>query len=103
MPVWGLHITNFSSAIKRMSNLSNLPQELDRRLALLDEKLDRIIELIGPVHSHAEWVDRLRARFHNMGLMRNTPRVKVGESEVGDPPRYLHVPYPVGEAGDSKV
>jgi hypothetical protein len=41
-----------------------------------------------------------------MGLMRNTPRVKVGEvgeSQVGDPPRYLHVPYPVGEAGDSKV
>ena len=86
--------------------MSNLPLELDVRLALLDEKLDKILELLGPVHSHAEWVDRLRARFHTMGLMRNTPQVKVGEvreSQVGDPPRYLHVPYPVGEAGDSKV
>ena len=86
--------------------MSNLPLDLDVRLALLDEKLDKILELLGPVHSHAEWVDRLRARFHNMGLMRNTPRVKVGEvgeSQVGDPPRYLHVPHPVGEAGDSKV
>ena len=51
----------------------------------------------------AEWVDRLRVKFQNMGLMRNTPRVKVGVPEVGDPPRYLHVPHPVGEAGDSKV
>jgi hypothetical protein len=82
---------------------SSLPLELDRRLALLDEKLDKVIELLEPVHSHAEWVDRLRARFHNMGLMRNAPRVKVGEPEVGDPPRYLHVPYPVGETGDGKV
>ena len=80
-----------------------MDENVERRLALLDEKLDKILELLEPVHSHAEWVDRLRARFHNMGLMRNTPRVKVGESEVGDPPRYLHVPYPVGEAGDSKV
>lgn len=86
-----------------MSSLSNLPLELDRRLALLDEKLDKILELLEPVHSHAEWVDRLRVKFQNMGLMRNTPRVKVGEPEVGDPPRYLHVPHPVGEAGDSKV
>ena len=59
-----------------------------------------------PAAEQAEWVDRLRVKVQNLGLMRNTPRVKVGEvreSQVGDPPRYLHVPYPVGEAGDSKV
>ena len=80
-----------------------MDEHVERRLALLEEKLDKILELLEPVHSHAEWVDRLRVKFQNMGLMRNTPRVKVGESEVGDPPRYLHVPYPVAEPGDEKV
>ena len=80
-----------------------MDEHVERRLALLEEKLDKILELLEPVHSHAEWVDRLRVKFQNMGLMRNTPRVKVGVPEVGDPPRYLHVPHPVGETGDSKV
>ena len=80
-----------------------MDEHVERRLALLEEKLDKILELLEPAHSHAEWVDRLRVKFQNMGLMRNTPRVKVGVPEVGDPPRYLHVPHPVGEAGDSKV
>lgn len=49
----------------------------------LDEKLDnvhtdikRLIVMLEPVHSHAEWVDGLRARLHSIGLMRNTPRIE---------------------------
>jgi len=47
------------------------------------EKLDevhtdvkRLIVMLEPVHSHAEWVDGLRARLHSIGLMRNTPRIE---------------------------
>ena len=49
----------------------------------LYEKLDnvhtdvkRLIVMLEPVHSHAEWVDGLRARLHSIGLMRNTPRIE---------------------------
>ena len=36
----------------------------------------RLIVMLEPVHSHAEWVDGLRARLHNIGIMRNTPRIE---------------------------
>uniref|UniRef100_A0A6C0H2X8 Uncharacterized protein n=1 Tax=viral metagenome TaxID=1070528 RepID=A0A6C0H2X8_9ZZZZ len=35
----------------------------------------RLIVMLEPVHSHAEWVDGLRSRLHSIGLMRNTPRI----------------------------
>ena len=38
--------------------------------------IKRLIEMLEPVHSHAEWVDGLRARLHNIGLMRNTSRIE---------------------------
>ena len=75
---------------------------IEARLGAMEEKLDKILELVGPVHSHAEWVDGLRARLHRLGLVRNTPKLE-GVAQVGDPPRYLHVPYPVAEPGDEKV
>jgi hypothetical protein len=47
------------------------------------EKLDnvhtdvkRLLVMLEPVHSHAEWVDGLRARLHSIGLMSNTPRIE---------------------------
>jgi hypothetical protein len=49
--------------------------ELEARLAGIEARLDRVLELLAPVHSHAEWVDGLRARLHGLGLVRNTPRV----------------------------
>ena len=36
----------------------------------------RLIVMLEPVHSHAEWVDGLRSRLHSLGLMRNTPRIQ---------------------------
>ena len=36
----------------------------------------RLIVMLEPVHSHAEWVDGLRSRLHSLGLMRNTPRIE---------------------------
>jgi hypothetical protein len=36
----------------------------------------RLIVMLEPVHSHAEWVDGLRSRLHSIGLMRNTPRIE---------------------------
>lgn len=36
----------------------------------------RLIVMLEPVHSHAEWVDGLRARLHSIGLMMNTPRIE---------------------------
>jgi hypothetical protein len=41
----------------------------------IEQKLDRVLAMLSPVHSHAEWVDGLRTRLHGLGLVRNTPRV----------------------------
>ena len=76
---------------------------LEARMVSMEEKLDKLLKLLEPVHAHAEWVDGLRSRLHRMGLVRNTPRVEVGPSQVSEPPRYLHVPYPQSEVGDGKV
>jgi hypothetical protein len=81
---------------------------LEARLAAMDQKLDHILELIAPVHAHAEWVDGLRSKLHRMGLVRNSPGLLksaggVGVSQLGDPPRYLHVPYPSPKPGDGEV
>ena len=47
---------------------------VDERLARIERKLDAVLAMLEPVHSHAEWVDGLRSRLHSIGLMRNTPR-----------------------------
>jgi hypothetical protein len=49
---------------------------IDARLDLIESKLDAILAMLAPVHSHAEWVDGLRARLHSIGLMCNTPRLE---------------------------
>ena len=38
--------------------------------------IKKLITMLEPVHSHAEWVDKLRARLHSIGIMRNTPRLE---------------------------
>ena len=48
----------------------------DERLERIERKLDAVLAMLEPVHSHAEWVDGLRARLHSIGLMRNTPRIE---------------------------
>jgi len=48
---------------------------LDARLQSIEAKLDHVIAMLEPVHSHAEWVDGLRARLHGLGVMSNTPRI----------------------------
>ena len=45
------------------------------RLDAIERKLDAVIAMLEPVHSHAEWVDGLRARLNRIGLMRDTPRL----------------------------
>jgi hypothetical protein len=47
---------------------------VDERLVRIERKLDAVLAMLEPVHSHAEWVDGLRSRLHSIGLMRNTPR-----------------------------
>ena len=46
------------------------------RLDQIEQKLDTVIALLRPVHSHAAWVDDLRSRLHSVGIMRNTPRLE---------------------------
>lgn len=48
------------------------PAELEARLVAIERKIDAVIAMLEPVHSHAAWVDALRARLHGMGLVRNT-------------------------------
>ena len=47
---------------------------VDERLVRIERKIDAVLAMLEPVHSHAEWVDGLRSRLHSIGLMRNTPR-----------------------------
>lgn len=57
----------------------NLSIQNDKTYEKLNEihiDIKRLIEMLEPVHSHAEWVDGLRARLHNIGLMRNTSRIE---------------------------
>jgi DNA anti-recombination protein RmuC len=46
------------------------------KLEEIHTDVKRLIVMLEPVHSHAEWVDGLRARLHSIGLMRNTPRIE---------------------------
>ncbi len=48
---------------------------IEERLDSIEQKLDKVLAMLSPVHSHAEWVDGLRARLHGLGLVRNTPRI----------------------------
>jgi uncharacterized protein YicC (UPF0701 family) len=48
---------------------------IHERLDRIEQKLDKVLAMLSPVHSHAEWVDGLRTRLHGLGLVRNTPRV----------------------------
>jgi hypothetical protein len=50
-------------------------EDVDSRLQSIEAKLDPVIAMLEPVHSHAEWVDGLRARLHGLGVMANTPRI----------------------------
>lgn len=59
-----------SSEIKDM--LINMALQND----IMHADIKKLITMLEPVHSHAEWVDSLRARLHNIGLMRNTPRLE---------------------------
>lgn len=50
--------------------------KIDEKLEDIHTDVKRLIVMLEPVHSHAEWVDGLRARLHSIGLMRNTPRIE---------------------------
>ena len=50
-------------------------ERIEDRLDAIERKLDKVLAMLSPVHSHAEWVDGLRARLHGLGLVRNTPRI----------------------------
>ncbi len=46
---------------------------IEGRLDTIERKLDRALAM----HSHAEWVDGLRARLHGLGLVSNVPRISI--------------------------
>ncbi len=45
------------------------------RLDSIEQKLDRVLAMLSPVHSHAEWVD---------GLPRPAPRPRAREQHAAD-------------------
>ena len=60
-------------------NLLKISLQNDKTYEKLNQMhtdIKRLIEMLEPVHSHAEWVDGLRARLHSIGLMRNTARIE---------------------------
>ena len=65
------------------SELQKMLEENRTALINMTQKLEdvhtdvkRLIVMLEPVHSHAEWVDGLRARLHSIGLVRNTQRIE---------------------------
>jgi hypothetical protein len=50
--------------------------KLYEKLEEVHTDVKRLIVMLEPVHSHAEWVDGLRARLHSIGLMRNIQRIE---------------------------
>jgi hypothetical protein len=48
---------------------------IEGRLDSIEQKLDRVLAMLSPVHSYAEWVYGLRARLHGLGLVSNVPRI----------------------------
>jgi hypothetical protein len=68
---------------KRIEENINLLLKISLQNDKTQEKMEeihtdvkRLIVMLEPVHSHAEWVDGLRARLHSIGIMRNTPRIE---------------------------
>ena len=59
---------------RQQSGSQESGSSVDERLVRIERKLDAVLAMLEPVHSHAEWVDGLRSRLHSIGLMRNTPR-----------------------------
>jgi hypothetical protein len=62
--------------IESEKNLSIQNDKTYEKLNEIHIDIKRLIEMLEPVHSHAEWVDGLRARLHSIGLMRNTSRIE---------------------------
>lgn len=65
------------------SELQKMLEENKTALINMTQKLEDVhtdvkclIVMLEPVHSHAEWVDGLRARLHSIGLVRNTQRIE---------------------------
>ena len=50
-------------------------ERIEERLDAIERKLDKVLAMLSPVHSHAEWVDGLRTRLHGLGLVRNPPQI----------------------------
>ena len=64
---------------KRADDFQEENDKINKKIDQLQIDVKRLITMIEPVHSHAEWVDGLRARLHSIGLMRNTPRIESQE------------------------
>lgn len=60
----------------------------DKRLDVIEAKLDQVIELLTPVHSHAAWVDSLRSRLASMRLLPSGRNEEVTTT----PSRPIHSP-----------
>ena len=59
-----------------LSKMSLQNDKMYEKLEEIHTDVKRLILMLEPVHSHAEWVDGLRSRLHSLGLMRNTPRIE---------------------------
>jgi archaellum component FlaC len=69
----------FEEFKKRADDFQEENDKINKKIDQIQTDVKRLITMIEPVHSHAEWVDGLRARLHSIGLMRNTPRIESQE------------------------
>lgn len=69
----------FEEFKKRADDFQEENDKINKKIDQIQTDVKRLITMLEPVHSHAEWVDGLRARLHSIGLMRNTPRIESQE------------------------
>lgn len=62
--------------INLLLKISHQNDKTQEKMEEIHTDVKRLIVMLEPVHSHAEWVDGLRARLHSIGIMRNNPRIE---------------------------
>ena len=68
----------------RLEKMEGSLDDIERKLEVLltvNDKMDRLLAMIAPVHAHAAWVDTLRKRLSSIGLVKDR-RVTNGDENV---------------------
>jgi len=70
-------------APNRAERMEDKIDEINKKMEVLltvNDKMDTLLAMIAPVHAHAAWVDTLRKRLSNIGLVKDR-RISNGSAD----------------------